>query len=42
MPDGDAETAGIAAYLDTVRADDAFETTVLPVGEGIAVSNRVE
>jgi predicted O-methyltransferase YrrM len=42
LPDGDAETAGIADYLDTVRADDAFETTVLPVGEGIAVSNRVE
>jgi caffeoyl-CoA O-methyltransferase len=41
LPD-DAETAGIADYLDTVRADDAFETTVLPLGEGIAVSNRVE
>jgi predicted O-methyltransferase YrrM len=42
LPEGDEETAGIADYLDTVRADDAFETTVLPVGEGIAVSNRVE
>jgi predicted O-methyltransferase YrrM len=42
LPDDDAETAGIADYLDTVRAADAFETTVFPVGEGIAVSNRVE
>ncbi len=31
-------TAGIAAYLDTVRSDPAFETQVLPLGEGIAVS----
>jgi predicted O-methyltransferase YrrM len=41
LPEGDADTAGIAEYLDTVRAADAFETTVLPVGEGIAVSTRV-
>lgn len=31
-------TRGIADYLDTVRADPAFETMVLPLGEGIAVS----
>ncbi|MFC5366521.1 O-methyltransferase [Salinirubrum litoreum] len=42
LPEDDDETAGIAHYLDTVRGDDAFETTVLPVGEGIAVSNRIE
>jgi caffeoyl-CoA O-methyltransferase len=31
-------TRGIAAYLDLVRSDPAFETQVLPLGEGIAVS----
>jgi predicted O-methyltransferase YrrM len=31
-------TAGIADYLDAVRADETFETVVLPLGEGIAVS----
>ncbi|MFC6906373.1 O-methyltransferase [Halalkalicoccus tibetensis] len=31
-------TRGVADYLDTVRADPAFETMVLPLGEGIAVS----
>ncbi|WP_277555628.1 O-methyltransferase [Halobaculum limi] len=48
--EGDAEaldhendqTQGIADYLDAVRADDAFETTILPVGSGLAVSTRVE
>jgi len=35
-------TAGIADYLDAVRADPDFETVVLPLGEGIAVSYRVE
>jgi caffeoyl-CoA O-methyltransferase len=34
-------TAGIADYLDAVRADPTFETVVLPLGEGIAVSYRV-
>ncbi len=38
----DEATAGIAAYLECVTGDDAFETVVLPVGEGIAVSYRVE
>jgi predicted O-methyltransferase YrrM len=33
-------TRGIADYLDTVRADPAFETTLLPLGEGVAVSHR--
>jgi caffeoyl-CoA O-methyltransferase len=31
-------TRGIADYLDSVRADPAFETQVLPLGEGIAIS----
>ncbi len=36
----DESTAGVAAYLDTVRDDPDFETVVLPLGEGIAVSYR--
>ena len=35
-------TVGIADYLRHVRADPAFETVLLPVGEGVAVSRRVE
>ncbi|SEQ41126.1 O-methyltransferase [Natrinema salaciae] len=35
-------TRGVIDYLETVRADSAFETMVLPLGEGIAVSYRVE
>jgi predicted O-methyltransferase YrrM len=41
LPDGDASTGGIADYLATVSADEAFETLVLPVGQGLAVSTRV-
>jgi caffeoyl-CoA O-methyltransferase len=33
-------TRGIAEYLDTVTNDPAFETTLLPLGEGVAVSYR--
>jgi len=33
-------TQGIVDYLDAVRRDDDFETVVLPLGEGIAVSYR--
>ncbi len=33
-------TRGIAAYLTAVTADPAFETVILPLGEGIAVSYR--
>ena len=33
---------GIADYLDHVRTDPAFETGLLPLGEGVAVSVRVE
>ena len=32
---------GVAAYLDHVRDDPGFETTLLPLGEGLAVSRRV-
>ena len=34
-------TRGIATYLDTVRADSAFETVILPLGSGIAVSYKL-
>lgn len=37
-PELNEGTRGIAAYLDHVRADPALETTVLPLGEGIAIS----
>ncbi|WP_410764804.1 O-methyltransferase [Haloferax sp. DFSO60] len=36
------DTRGIAAYLDAVRADPRFETLVLPLGNGLSVSYRVE
>ncbi|WP_408959098.1 O-methyltransferase [Natrinema sp. 74] len=35
-------TQGVIDYLETVRADPAFETIGVPLGEGIAVSYRVE
>ncbi|MFC4437328.1 MULTISPECIES: O-methyltransferase [Natrialbaceae] len=38
----DEHTQGIADYLERVASDPAFETIVLPLGEGIAVSYRVE
>lgn len=40
LPD-DPDTQGIAEYIETVRADDAFQTTLLPVGSGIAVTTRI-
>jgi caffeoyl-CoA O-methyltransferase len=42
LADASDATRGIAEYLATVRADDAFDTVVLPLGEGIAVSYRVD
>jgi caffeoyl-CoA O-methyltransferase len=33
-------TQGIANYLGTVTDDPAFETAILPLGEGVAVSHR--
>jgi predicted O-methyltransferase YrrM len=40
--DVDTTTEGIASYLDLVRNDPGFETVLLPVGKGLAVSVRVE
>jgi predicted O-methyltransferase YrrM len=41
---GDVEasdaTRGVAEYLRTVRDDEAFETGLVPLGEGLAVSRR--
>jgi len=34
----DDHVAGVAAYIEAVRDDPDFETTLLPLGEGIAVS----
>jgi predicted O-methyltransferase YrrM len=41
LDEDDEHTRGIADYLETVRGDPDFETIVLPVSEGIAVSYRV-
>ena len=38
--DLNAMSRGIADYIETVRADSDFETTLLPLGEGVAVSQR--
>jgi predicted O-methyltransferase YrrM len=38
---GGAMARDVADYLEHVRADGAFETTLLPLGEGLAVSRRV-
>ena len=40
--DVDTTTEGIATYLELVRNDPAFETSLLPVDEGLAVSVRVD
>ena len=43
MGDSDNEMArGVAEYLAHVRKLDGFETTLLPLGEGVAVSRRVD
>lgn len=36
----DTATAGIVGYVERVRDDPSFETVVVPLGEGIAVSVR--
>jgi predicted O-methyltransferase YrrM len=36
----DENLRGIVEYLGRVRADDAFETMTLPVGQGLAISVR--
>jgi len=40
--DASEESRGIADYLGRVRDDPAFETGLLPLGEGVAISVRVE
>lgn len=35
-------TRGVAEYLVSVRDDPDFETVVFPIGEGVAVSRRLE
>ncbi|MFC7045262.1 O-methyltransferase [Halobacteriaceae archaeon GCM10025711] len=39
--DLDVTTRGIVDYIERVRDDPAFETSFLPLGEGIAVSYRL-
>lgn len=38
----DEMSAGIAAFIEAVRAEPAFEASLLPVGEGVAIGYRVE
>jgi predicted O-methyltransferase YrrM len=38
----DEMSEGIADYLERVRSDPEFQTTLLPVGEGVAVSYRIK
>lgn len=40
--DANETSRGIATYLERVGDDPAFETGLLPLGEGVAVSVRVE
>ena len=40
LPD-DARIQGIADYVDTVREAPGFQTTIVPVGSGLAVTTRV-
>lgn len=42
LPTDDEDTRGIAEYLSTVRAADGFETALLPLGSGLAVSVRFD
>ncbi|WP_266080357.1 O-methyltransferase [Haladaptatus caseinilyticus] len=39
-PEMDEDSRGIAEYLVAMREDEEFETSVVPLGEGIAVSCR--
>ena len=38
----DQHTRGVAEYLERVGADPDFETGLLPLGEGVAVSHRTD
>lgn len=37
----DPNVGGVAAYLECLGDDEDFETTLLPLGEGVAVSRRI-
>jgi predicted O-methyltransferase YrrM len=37
-PELDDSTRGVVEFLRAVRADDAFETVLLPVGEGLLLA----
>jgi predicted O-methyltransferase YrrM len=39
--DGGSTLDGIETYLSSVRADPGFETTVLPIGDGVFASVRI-
>lgn len=41
LPD-DENVQGVAEYVETVRGADEFQTTLVPVGSGLAVTTRVE
>jgi predicted O-methyltransferase YrrM len=40
--DAEDATAGVATYLDHVRAAEGFETVPVPLGEGLALSRRTD
>jgi len=40
LPD-DENVRGVAEYIDTVRAADNFQTTLVPLGGGLALTTRV-
>jgi predicted O-methyltransferase YrrM len=40
--DANEHTTGVYDYLERVGEDPAFETALLPLGEGVAVSRRVD
>jgi len=41
-PGDDRALGGVVEYVEHVRGDRAFETALLPLGEGVAVSRRVD
>ncbi|MFC7059087.1 O-methyltransferase [Halovenus salina] len=41
LPD-DSATRGVADYIETVRAAEGFQTTLVPVGSGLALTTRVD
>ncbi|MFB6271138.1 MAG: O-methyltransferase, partial [Halobacterium sp.] len=38
----DDHTEGVAAYIEHVRDDDAFDTAFVPLGEGVALSVKTD